>query len=41
MMFLPFEIGELHGALQLAYKVIDIGWSNVHNSSRMIPSIRP
>jgi hypothetical protein len=31
-MFLPFEIGEIHGALELAYKVIDIGWSNVHDA---------
>jgi hypothetical protein len=31
-MFLPFEIGEIHGALELAYKVIEIGWSNVHNA---------
>ncbi|KAH6622697.1 hypothetical protein F5144DRAFT_581216 [Chaetomium tenue] len=31
-MFLPFEPGEIHGALQLAYQVINIGWSNVHDA---------
>jgi hypothetical protein len=31
-MLLPFDIGEIHGALELAYKVIDIGWSDVHDA---------
>ena len=34
-MFLPFDIGEIHGILELVYKVIDIGWSNAHNASRL------
>ncbi len=33
-MFLPFDIGEIHGILELVYKVIEIGWSNVHNARR-------
>ncbi|KAK4033070.1 hypothetical protein C8A01DRAFT_50286 [Parachaetomium inaequale] len=31
-MFLPFDIGEIHGAIGLAYRVINIGWSDVHNA---------
>ena len=33
-MFLPFDIGEIHGILELVYKVIDIGWGNVYNSRK-------
>jgi hypothetical protein len=35
-MFLPFDIGEIHGAIELAYKVIDIGCSNVHNARELL-----
>jgi hypothetical protein len=31
-MFLPFEIGEIHAVIGLAYRVINIGWSDVHNA---------
>jgi hypothetical protein len=41
-MFLPFDIGEIHGAIELAYQVIDIGWSNVHNARECFtPNIIP
>jgi len=31
-MLLPFDIGQIHGALSLAYKVIEIGWGDVHDA---------
>ncbi|KAK4667504.1 hypothetical protein QC763_309860 [Podospora pseudopauciseta] len=31
-MSLPFEISQIHGALALAYRVIEIGWSDIHDA---------
>ncbi|KAK3901883.1 hypothetical protein C8A05DRAFT_44566 [Staphylotrichum tortipilum] len=36
-MFLPFDIGEIQSALELAYKLIYIGWSDVHDARRNNP----
>jgi hypothetical protein len=35
-MFLPFDIGGIHDALAVIYKVIHVGWSDVHDA-RMTP----
>ncbi|KAK0737271.1 hypothetical protein B0T21DRAFT_438690 [Apiosordaria backusii] len=39
-MSLPFEISQIHGALALAYRVIDIGWSDVHDAHQQYIEFR-
>ncbi|KAK4464640.1 hypothetical protein QBC42DRAFT_262958 [Cladorrhinum samala] len=39
-MLLPFDIGQIHGALSLAYKVIEIGWGDVHDAHQQYNEFR-
>ncbi|KAK4196072.1 hypothetical protein QBC40DRAFT_287927 [Triangularia verruculosa] len=39
-MSLPFEISQIHGALALAYRVIEIGWSDVHDAHQQYLEFR-
>ncbi|KAK4221988.1 hypothetical protein QBC38DRAFT_402426, partial [Podospora fimiseda] len=39
-MLLPLDIAEIHGAISLAYKVIEIGWSDAHNANRQYNEFR-
>jgi hypothetical protein len=32
-MFLPFEVGEIHGILDIVYKIISVGWNPANNAS--------
>ncbi|GAB1312830.1 hypothetical protein MFIFM68171_03040 [Madurella fahalii] len=36
----PFDIAEIHGALSLAYKIIEIGWSDAHNAHQQYTEFR-
>ncbi|KAK3990431.1 hypothetical protein QBC44DRAFT_264691 [Cladorrhinum sp. PSN332] len=39
-MLLPFDIADIHGALALAYRVIEIGWSDEYNANQQYNEFR-